>query len=926
MKPSPSFYKSAVSRQTEWWRSLRSFLLVMTVPLAALGQANYATPYTIATLAGGQIGYMNGTGNGAQFSSPQGVAVDSAGNIYVADSGNKAIRQVTPTGVVTKLVRGGVLISPYGVAVDSGTNIYVADYGGGAIRKVTPVGTNWELSTLTGGFSAPYGAAVDDATNLYVADQGTSLIRKVTLVGTNWVVTTIAGPGGFNGPCGVAVDSATNVYVAGGDNDTIQKLTPVGTNWVVTTLAGLAGSPGTNDGTGTNAQFDFPAGVMVDAATNLYVADQLNSTIRKITPVGTNWVVTTLAGLAGSVGTNDGTGWAARFDSPAAVAMDKAGDLYVADVQSNRIRRGFPANGTPVILTNGTGLAFSNGQFGFYLTAAAGQAVVVDASTDLVTWLPIWTNTVGPGVLPFIDPQSEAYSNQFYRAHLPYPRRPLGVYAKVVISDVIKPNTNADWNSYFDCFYSNLISNPAISGLTLQVHWDLVNTAPGVYNWDYITNAFDEVSNWNTLNPNAQKTIQFIVTPGFNSPQWLLTNIASSDGSCDGLFNGEGASNNCGTVTFVGYNENADGNVLPLPWNQTYKAAWSNFLCELNKQFGADPLFVSISVAGPTAGSEEMILPNNGNTCPCHTNKPSCDTKCPSGTNAEPQPNGEMPDQMWNQLLTNHFGPSENHSNDQFIQEWEDAIDLYDGIFHGVTLVVTPGDGEGFPFGDATSTTNSLCQYSTNTSCTAVASILAYFENYRTVNGNGKATQVSGLAGSTDTLTNGDAGMGGVKLLSTLSQTSNPWNQILGGAQFDHSFSECLPSDCAPNPEQGEFNVLANFFNGTPAVNGTATFPGLFLAVSNESMINPPLTSPALLNYLQVYNQDVQYAESNGCTWIDDTGGTNGVQNLYVSAQDLLNQASELLLMIDETTYPRGAAPSYPPVCSPSPPPACNPP
>src|ERR1700677_2126975 len=145
MKPSPSFYKSAVPQQTEWWRSLRSLLLVMTVPLAALGQANYATPYTIATLAGGQIGYMNGTGNGAQFSSPQGVAVDSAGNIYVADSGNKAIRQVTLPGVVTRWVRGSVLISPYGVAVDSGTNIYVADYGGGAIRKVTPVGTNWEL-------------------------------------------------------------------------------------------------------------------------------------------------------------------------------------------------------------------------------------------------------------------------------------------------------------------------------------------------------------------------------------------------------------------------------------------------------------------------------------------------------------------------------------------------------------------------------------------------------------------------------------------------------------------------------------------------------------------------------------------------------------------------------------------------------------
>jgi hypothetical protein len=920
MKPSPSFYNWAVQQHTEWGRSFLSFLLLMTLPLAALGQANYATPYTIATLAGGQAGYANGTGNAAQFSSPQGVAVDSAGNIYVADSGNKAIREMTPTGVVTKLVRGGMLMSPYGLAVDSATNIYVTDYAGGAIRKVTLVGTNWQLSTLAGGFSAPYGVAADNATNLYVADQGTSLIRKVTPVGTNWVVTTIAGPAGFNRPCGVAVDSATNVYVAGGDNDTIQKLTPVGTNWVVTTLAGVAGSSGTNDGTGTNAQFDFPTGVTVDTATNLYVADQLNSTIRKVTPAGTNWVVTTLAGMAGSVGTNDGTGSAAEFDSPGAVAMDQAGDLYVADVQNNTIRRGFLANGTPAILNHEAGVAFSNGLFGFNVTAAPGQQVVVDVSTDLLTWLPAWTNTVGPGVLPFSDPNSAAYSNQFYRARWPYPRRPLGVYAKVVISDVIGMKTNKEWDTYFNCFYKQLLANPAISGLTLQVHWDLVNAGPGVYNWDYVTNAFYEASNWNTLNPNSpQKTIQFIVTPGFNSPQWVLASIESSDGSCDGLFTDQDVPTNCGTATFVGYNENADGDVLPLPWNPTYKAAWSNFLCELNKQFGDNPLFVSISVAGPTAASEEMIMPGNGNTCPCHTNNPSCPILCPSGTNAEPQPiNGEMPNQMWNQLLTNHYGPFYDHSDLAFVQEWENAIDLFDGIFHGVTLVVTPGDGEGFPFDSATEPTNLLCKYHSGASCTAVASILSYFANHRSVNGNGKATQVSGLGGSFETLTNSDAGMGGVKLLSAQSETSNPWNQILGGAQFDHSFSQCLAnSNCAPNPEQGEFNVLATFFNGTLAVNGTATFPGLFSAVTNESTVNLPLMSSAPLNYIQVYNQDVLYAESNGCTWIDDTGGTNGeVQNLYVSAQDLFNQASELLFTIGQTTYPRGAPPSYPPACT----------
>ena len=148
---------------------------------------------------------------------------------------------------------------------------------------------------------------------------------------------------------------------------------------------------------------------------------------------------------------------------------------------------------------------------------------------------------------------------------------------QVDLTSVIKPQTNADWSSYFDCLYGQLLANPAISGLTLQVHWDLVNTGPDVYNWSYVTNAFIQTSNWNVLNPNAQKNIQFIVTPGFNSPPWVLADIAAADGACDGLFTNQGASHNCGTVTFIGYNENADGNVLPLPWNETYISAFTMF-------------------------------------------------------------------------------------------------------------------------------------------------------------------------------------------------------------------------------------------------------------------------------------------------------------------------------------------------------------
>ena len=129
-------------------------------------------------------------------------------------------------------------------------------------------------------------------------------------------------PRGLIGPAGVAVDSAGNLYVADDYNYTIREVTPVGTNWVVTTLAGLAGNAGSADGTNSAARFNYPAGVAVDSAGNVYVADFYNHTIRKVTPVGTNWVVTTLAGLAGNHGSADGTNSAARFYYPDGVAVD----------------------------------------------------------------------------------------------------------------------------------------------------------------------------------------------------------------------------------------------------------------------------------------------------------------------------------------------------------------------------------------------------------------------------------------------------------------------------------------------------------------------------------------------------------------------------------------------------------------------------
>jgi hypothetical protein len=160
------------------------------------------------------------------------------------------------------------------------------------------------------------------------------------------VVTTLAGLAGsagsadgtgsaarFNTPEGVAVDGSSNVYVADSGNHTIRKITPGG---VVTTLAGLAGSSGSADGTGSAARFNFPVGVALDGSGNVYVADSLNNTIRKMTSAG---VVTTLAGLAGSAGSADGAVSAARFNEPFGVAVDGSGNIYVADTFNFTIRK-----------------------------------------------------------------------------------------------------------------------------------------------------------------------------------------------------------------------------------------------------------------------------------------------------------------------------------------------------------------------------------------------------------------------------------------------------------------------------------------------------------------------------------------------------------------------------------------------------------
>jgi hypothetical protein len=393
---------------------------------------------TVAGMAGGW-GYADGTGSAASFNHPYGVAVDGTGNVYVADSGNNALRKVTPSGVVTTLRNSGWadgsgtvarFEGPLGIAVDTTSNVYVAEFGNHTIRKVTPAGEVTTLAGLAGSFgwadgtgsaarfNNPYGVAVDGAANVYVADSGNQTIRKVTPSG---VVTTLAGLAGsfgwadgpgndarFNNPSGVAADGAGNIYVAEMGNQLIRK---VASSSLVTTLAGLTSRFGSTDGTGIEARFYLPSGITVDRANNVFVADRYNNTIRKVTMVETNWVVTTVAGLSGISGSTDGTGSAVRFDQPCSVAVDNAGNIYVADTYNHTIRKGIR---TTSILT--ASLGFGGAVFRFDVTGPYGRALVVDASTNLVNWLPIMTNIFGTGPLPFSDPQSGMYSRRYYRA------------------------------------------------------------------------------------------------------------------------------------------------------------------------------------------------------------------------------------------------------------------------------------------------------------------------------------------------------------------------------------------------------------------------------------------------------------------------------------------------------------------------------
>jgi hypothetical protein len=365
------------------------------------GSAAAQSSYHVGTLAGqaGVPGTADGFDLAARFNGPSGVAVDSFGNLYVADAANHLIRKVVAgtREVVTLAGLAGISGSadgvgsaarfnaPSGVAVSPAGIVYVADTYNHTIRVIGAGGIVTTLAGTAGASGAtdgtgsgarflyPYGVAVDAAGVVYVADTFNHLIRRVQSGG---VVTTLAGLAGarglidglgaaarFNYPFGLAAEPGGIVHVADSFNHAVRRVDVAGS---VSTLAGNGGA-GSADGVGGAAQFQQPSGIAVDGSGYVFVADTYNSTIRGIAPGG---AVSTLAGLAANVGATDGLGNVARFNQPFGIASGGAGVLYLADTRNHTLRATTPV-AAPTI-TSAASATFTAGLAGNFTVTALG--------------------------------------------------------------------------------------------------------------------------------------------------------------------------------------------------------------------------------------------------------------------------------------------------------------------------------------------------------------------------------------------------------------------------------------------------------------------------------------------------------------------------------------------------------------------------
>ncbi len=332
---------------------------------------------TVTTIAGTGAAGFSGDGGpavAAQLNQPSDVVADAAGNVYIADRFNNRIRKITPDGTIATYAGNGTagsagdngsaataqLNNPAGLALDSAGHLYVSEFVGNRVRRITSTAAGASIETVAGTgaggflgdnglavyaeFDGPWGIAIDAAGNLYVADGGASQrIRKVTPTG---IISTFAGASHFAGdggpassarlafPESVAADNLGNLYIADRQNHRIRKITPDG---AIRTIAGNGRRDFSGDGAPAIAStLNAPAAVAVDAAGNIYIADTGNSRVRMIDSRG---FITTIAGngIANAAG-DGGPAISAGLNLPKGVAVDSAGNVYIADQGNNRIR------------------------------------------------------------------------------------------------------------------------------------------------------------------------------------------------------------------------------------------------------------------------------------------------------------------------------------------------------------------------------------------------------------------------------------------------------------------------------------------------------------------------------------------------------------------------------------------------------------
>jgi uncharacterized protein (TIGR03437 family) len=378
-----------------------SFPIVVTNPAPGGGASNQVnfvvtpsnapTSYTISTVTGcppsTSLSGDGGPAASACLYDPRGVALDAAGNLYIADTGNARVRKVSTSGIITTVAGGGsaqpgdggAATSAYlgnieGLALDAAGNIYFADWQGNRIRKVSPSGIittvagsgNFGYSgdggpAINASLSAPFAVAVDASGDIYIADYTNNRVRKVSASG---IITTAAGNGNagysgdggpatsaqLNGPIGVAVDPSGDVYIADSQNYRIRKLS---SNGAIATIAGNGGDGYSGDGgLATSAELAGPCGVALDAAGNLYIGDTGNGRVRVVSPSG---IITTVAGSTwyGGYSGDGGPATAAQLDDPWGIAIGTTGLVYVADSGNSAIRLLTPVPataGSPALL------------------------------------------------------------------------------------------------------------------------------------------------------------------------------------------------------------------------------------------------------------------------------------------------------------------------------------------------------------------------------------------------------------------------------------------------------------------------------------------------------------------------------------------------------------------------------------------------